>query len=120
MQSPLVTHLPAPNSLFLTAASSLPTSPVDDLAHIENTDSMLSPQLKHKVTSGNLALAPLEASGPSLDVTLLDVENTQCLQKLKPPTKAELRAHAAKEKKNVEVNAKETGKSNTPVINKTM
>ena len=97
MQSHLVapgSHLPTPDSPFLTAASSLPTSPVDDLARIENTNSTLSPQLKCKATSGNLALAPLEGSGPSLDVTSLDVESTQCLQKLKPPTKAELRARA--------------------------
>ena len=120
MQSPLVapgSHLPTPVIPFLTAASSLPTSPVDDLARIENTNSTLSPQLKCKATSGNLALAPLEGSGPSLDVASLDVESTQCLQKFKPPTKAELRASAANEKKNVEANAKKTGKSNTPVFN---
>lgn len=63
-------------------------------------------------TSNELAPAPLKASDPSLDV-----ENAQ---QLKPPTKAELRARAAKEKKNLEAaKAKETEKNNTPVMNQT-
>lgn len=45
------------------------------------------------------------------------IENAQYLQQLKPPTKAELRACAAKEMENLQAKAKEMGKNSAPMIN---